>query len=73
VAVAIKEKLAAQFLSLDPVQLLQEIRLALQSLRDIAARGPALDAAALAHPDIAEFLAIDPEGCRIEALINAPA
>jgi hypothetical protein len=57
VAAAIKEKLAVQFLSLDPVQLLQQIRLAQQTLSDIVARGAAPEAAALAHPDIAEFLA----------------
>ena len=36
---AIKEKLTAQFKSLDPVRLLQEIRLAQQTLSDIAAHG----------------------------------
>jgi hypothetical protein len=57
VAMAIKEKLAAQFLRLDPVQLLHEIRLAQQTLSDIAAREPAPEATALAHPAINEFLA----------------
>lgn len=57
VSVAIKEKLAVQFSSLDPVQLLQEIRLAQQELSDLAARGPVPSAAAAAHPDIADFLA----------------
>ena len=35
----IKEKLTAQFVSLDPVRLLQEIRLAQQTLSDLAAHG----------------------------------
>ena len=35
----IKEKLTAQFMSLDPVRLLQEIRLAQQTLSDLAAHG----------------------------------
>ena len=40
VAPAIKEKLAAQFRTLDPVRLLHEIRIAQQALSDIAAYGP---------------------------------
>ena len=36
---AIKAKLTAQFMSLDPVRLLQEIRLAQQTLSDMAAHG----------------------------------
>ena len=37
---AIKEKLVAQFQSLDPVRLLQQIRIAQQALSDIATYGP---------------------------------
>jgi len=37
---AVKEKLVAQFQSLDPVRLLQQIRLAQQALSDIATYGP---------------------------------
>ena len=36
---AIRERLTAQFVSLDPVRLLQEIRLAQQTLSDLAAHG----------------------------------
>jgi len=36
----VKEKLAAQFLGLDPVRLLQQIRVAQQALSDIATYGP---------------------------------
>ena len=57
VAAAIKEKLTAQFMSLDPVQLLQEIRLAQQRLSDIAAHGPTPQPAALASSNIEGFLA----------------
>jgi hypothetical protein len=57
VAVATKQKLAVQFLALDPVQLLHEIRLAQQTLSDIAGRAPPPDAPAPAHSDIADFLA----------------
>ncbi len=59
VAAAIKEKLTAQFMSLDPVQLLQQIRLAQQTLSDIAAHGPAPQpaAAAAAPSDIEVFVA----------------
>ena len=39
VAPAIKEKLTAQFKSLDPVRLLQEVRMAQQTLSEIAAHG----------------------------------
>jgi hypothetical protein len=37
---AVKEKLVAQFQSLDPVRLLQQIRIAQQALSDIATYGP---------------------------------
>ena len=57
VAAAIKEKLTAQFMSLDPVQLLQEVRGAQQRLSDIAAHGPAPQPAAPAPSDIKGFLA----------------
>ena len=57
VAAAIKEKLTAQFMSLDPVHLLQEIRLAQQTLSDIAAHGPAPQPAAPAPSDIEVFVA----------------
>lgn len=43
---AIKEKLAAQFRTLDPVQLLQQIRIAQQALSDIATYGPPAQQAA---------------------------
>ena len=46
VATVIKEKLAAQFLTLDPVRLLQEIRIAQQALSDIATYGPPAQQAA---------------------------
>ena len=49
VALAIKEKLAAQFLTLDPVRLLQEIRIAQQALSDIATYGPPAQQAAARH------------------------
>lgn len=54
---AIKEKLAAQFKSLDPVRLLQEIRLAQQTLSDIAAHGVRTEAAPSGTSDVAVFLA----------------
>ena len=57
VAAVIKEKLTAQFMSLDPVQLLQGIRLAQQTLSDIAAHGPAPQPAAPAPSDIEVFVA----------------
>ena len=50
-----KEKLMAQFLSLDPVRLLQEIRQAQQTLSDIAAHGVSADAMT-ATPAIADFV-----------------
>jgi hypothetical protein len=54
---AIKERLTAQFRSLDPVRLLQEIRLAQQTLSDIAAHGtPAEVAPTGGAADIAAFL-----------------
>jgi hypothetical protein len=54
---AIKEKLKAQFKSLDPVRLLQEIRLAQQTLSDIAAHGVRTEAAPSGTSDVAVFLA----------------
>ena len=57
VGAAIKEKLTAQFMSLDPVLLLQEIRLAQQTLSDIASRGPELRPAAPTPSDIEVFVA----------------
>lgn len=51
-----KEKLMAQFLNLDPVRLLQEIRQAQQTLSDIAAHGVSADAMT-ATPAIADFVA----------------
>ena len=57
VAAAIKQKLTAQFMSLDPVQLLQEIRLAQQTLSDLAAHGPAAQPAVPAPSDIEVFVA----------------
>ncbi len=53
---ATKEKLRTQFMSLDPVQLLQEIRLSQQTLSDIAAHGVGAEAVAGA-PAIADFVA----------------
>jgi hypothetical protein len=53
---AIREKLTAQFISLDPVRLLQEIRLAQQTLSDIAAHGVSAEAVA-GTPAIADFVA----------------
>lgn len=43
VSPAIKEKLKAQFLALDPVRLLQDIRLAQQTLSDMTAHGTSTD------------------------------
>ena len=60
VGAAIKEKLTAQFMSLDPVQLLQEIRLAQQTLSDIASPGLEPKPAAPAPSDIEGFLASCP-------------
>ncbi|MFJ1258410.1 transposase family protein [Cupriavidus sp. CuC1] len=54
---SIKEKLTAQFKSLDPVRLLQEIRLAQQTLSDIAAHGVRTEAAPAGESDVAVFLA----------------
>jgi hypothetical protein len=53
---AIKEKLMAQFKSLDPVRLLQEIRVAQQTLSDIAAHGVPTEAGPSSAPDVATFL-----------------
>ena len=55
ISAAIKEKLKTQFLSLDPVRLLQEIRLAQQTLSDIAAHGVSTEVVA-GTPDIADFV-----------------
>ncbi|MCW2313345.1 integrase catalytic domain-containing protein [Rhodoferax antarcticus] len=56
----VKAKLAAQFLSLDPVRLLQQIRIVQQALSDIATYGPpAQQATPTASPSptpISEFL-----------------
>ena len=54
---AIKEKLTAQFKSLDPVRLLQEIRLAQQTLSDLAAHGECTEVAPASTPDVADFVA----------------
>jgi len=53
---AIKERLTAQFRSLDPVRLLQEIRLAQQTLSDIAAHGMPAEVAPTGAADVATFL-----------------
>ena len=53
---AIKAKLTAQFMSLDPVRLLQEIRLAQQTLSDLAAHGVSVEAVA-STPAISDFVA----------------
>ena len=53
---AIKEKLTAQFMSLDPVRLLPKIRLALQTLSDLAAHGVSAEVVA-DTPAIADFVA----------------
>ncbi len=52
---SIKEKLTAQFKGLDPVRLLQEIRLAQQTLSDIAAHGVRTEAAPAGESDVAVF------------------
>ncbi len=52
-----KETLAKQFKSLDPVRLLQEIRIAQQTLSDIAAHGVRTVAASSAPAGVAVFLA----------------
>ena len=54
---AIKEKLAAQFKSLDPVRLLQEIRLAQQTLSDLAAHGVHNETAPGSVSEVSVFLA----------------
>ena len=53
---AIREKLTAQFMSLDPVRLLQEIRIAQQTLSNIAAHGVSAGEEA-SKPAIADFVA----------------
>lgn len=53
---AIKAKLQAQFEGLDPVRLLQEIRLAQQTLSDLAAHGVRSEAAPSRTPDVDVFL-----------------
>ena len=53
---ATKERLTAQFQSLDPVRLLQEIRLAQQTLSDIAAHGMPAEVAPTGAADVATFL-----------------
>ena len=55
----VKEKLAAQFQTLDPVRLLQQIRVAQQALSDIATFGPPAQhaaPAAVAPTPVGEFL-----------------
>jgi hypothetical protein len=54
---AIKEKLKAQFNSLDPVRLLQEMRTAQQTLSEFAARGVPSEATPAGESDVAAFLA----------------
>jgi hypothetical protein len=54
---AIKEKLKAQFNSLDPVRLLQEMRMAQQTLSEFAAHGVRAEATPAGESDIAVFLA----------------
>jgi Integrase core domain len=53
---AIKEKLTAQFRTLDPVRLLQEIRSAQQTLSDIAAHGIPSEVPSTGAADVATFL-----------------
>jgi Integrase core domain len=53
----IKQKLTAQFKRLDPVRLLQQIRLAQQTLSDLAAYGTHAEAAPDGASDVALFLA----------------
>ena len=53
---AIKETLKAQFTHLDPVRLLQEIRLAQQTLSDLAAHGMRTEAVPARTPDVDVFL-----------------
>ena len=52
----IKEKLKAQFDGVDPVQLLQEIRVAQQTLSEFAAHGVRVEAVPAEEPDVAVFL-----------------
>jgi len=52
-----KARLKAQFKSLDPVRLLQEIRVAQQTLSDLAAHGVRTETAPSATSDVAVFLA----------------
>ena len=54
---AIKEKLKAQFNSLDPVRLLQEMRMAQQTLSEFAAHGVSAEATPAGESDVAVFLA----------------
>jgi hypothetical protein len=56
VAPAIKQKLTAQFKSLDPVRLLQQIRTAQQLLSDIEAHGTRTEVAPAAAADVGAFL-----------------
>ena len=56
VAPVIKEKLTAQFKSLDPVRLLQEIRTAQQALSDITAHGVSTEVEPTGATDVAAFL-----------------
>ncbi|CAB3743292.1 ISNCY family transposase ISBj12 [Paraburkholderia phenoliruptrix] len=56
VDLAIKEKLKAQFNSLDPVRLLQEMRTAQQTLSEFAAYGVRAEAATAGESDVAVFL-----------------
>jgi len=53
---AIRQRLKAQFMSLDPVRLLQEIRIAQQTLSDLAAHGVSAEVVA-GTPAIADFVA----------------
>ena len=53
---AIKEKLTAQFKSLDPVRLLQKIRMAQQTLSDTAAHGMPTEVMPTGAADVATFL-----------------
>jgi len=52
----IKEKLKAQFDGVDPVQLLQEIRVAQQTLSEFAAHGVRVEAVPAEEPDVVVFL-----------------
>lgn len=57
VEVAIKEELRTKFKGLDPVRLLQAIRLAQQTLSDLAAHGMRTEAAPVGAADVATFVA----------------